>query len=393
VNRSIIHLDLDAFYASVEQLDHPEYRGKPVVVGGTGGRGVVSAASYEARRYGIRSAMPMSVAVRRCPGAVVLPVRMERYADLSRAVFRIYRQYTPLVEPLSIDEAFLDVTASYALFGPAKRIAGQIKARVRSETGLTVSAGVAPNKFLAKVASDLEKPDGLVIVNSGSIEAFLDPLPVSKLWGVGEVTGRRLKALGIRTIGDLRRWPEKELDDRFQAAGRHLVRLARGVDDRPVIVREPVKSVGNEETFSEDLLDLEDVRIRLLALTQKVGRRLRGQGLKGRTVTVKARTSDFRTMTRSQTMETATDDSGEIYHISRNLMEKTPAGRRPLRLIGVTVSGLTGTDSTEQGKLFPEPSLRKKEKLNQALDQLERRFGSETILPSLLLDRRRREKG
>lgn len=393
VNRSIIHLDLDAFYASVEQMDDPELRGRPVVVGGTGGRGVVSAASYEARRYGIHSAMPMSRAVRQCPQAVVLPVRMRRYAGLSREIFRIYHEYTPLVEPLSLDEAFLDVTASTALFGFAESIAREIRRRVLSETGLTVSAGVAPNKFLAKVASDLKKPDALVVVQTGEIQAFLDPLPVSKIWGVGRVTGRKLEEIGVRTIADLRRMPEKNLARLFHSAGGQLARLARGVDERPVIPAEPVKSVGNEETYGDDLHDLEEITIKLQALSGRVGRRLRQKEVRGRTVTVKVRTNDFRTITRSRTLETATDDTGTIYRISKELVRKTPAGRRPVRLLGVTVSGLDPVGISRQESLFADSSLQKTAGLDRTLDELARRFGSETVLPSLLLaDKRRRKR-
>ncbi|MGZ8441745.1 MAG: DNA polymerase IV, partial [Candidatus Deferrimicrobiaceae bacterium] len=276
--RGILHLDLDAFYASVEVLDHPELRGKPVIVGGDERRGVVAAASYEARKFGVHSAIPTATAKRLCPKGIFLPVRMSRYAEMSDMVFAIYRRFTPLVEPLSIDEAFLDVTGCDRLFGSAEEAARKIKAAVREETGLTVSAGVAPNKFLAKIASDLGKPDGLTVVPLGGEQVFLDPLPVGKMWGVGKVTGEALLGRGIRTIGDLRRSPREMLVGAFGAHGEHLYELARGIDDRPVETERDAKSIGHEDTFDHDLRDRGAMRRELLSLADRVSSRLRRGG-------------------------------------------------------------------------------------------------------------------
>ena len=382
--RSVIHLDLDAFYASVEQAENPQYRGRPVIVGGSVRRGVVSAASYEARRFGVRSAMPMAEALRRCPDAVVLPVRMARYSEISRDVFRIYRDYTPLVEPLSLDEAFLDVSASLALFGPALEIARTIRRRVREEIGLTVSAGVAPNKFLAKIASDLEKPDGLVHVPADAVRSFLDPLPVSRIWGVGPVTARKLEQRGVRTIGQLRRLPRRELTGRFGAAGEQLYELARGIDDRPVVPWRPPKSVGNEETFEVDLEDRADLERELLRLAERVARRLRRQGLRGRTVTLKLRTARFRTVTRSRTLAGETDDGAVLFRTARDLLGSTDAAGEPVRLLGVQVSGLVDAAAPLQPGLF-EDGPRRRSRLNRAVDELRDRFGEDVLRVSALL--------
>ncbi len=308
--RSILHLDLDAFYASVEVLDRPELRGKPVIVGGDERRGVVAAASYEARKSGVHSAMPTATAKRLCPKGIFLPVRMSRYAEMSDTVFAIYRRFTPLVEPLSIDEAFLDVTGCERLFGGAEEVARKIKAAVREETGLTVSAGVAPNKFLAKIASDLGKPDGLTVVPPGGEQDFLDPLPVGKLWGVGKVTEEALLGRGIRTIGDLRRSSRETLVRTFGAHGEHLHELARGIDDRPVETEREAKSVGHEDTYDHDLRDRGAMRRELLSLSDRVSSRLRHGGIKGKTVTLKVKYHDFVQVTRAITLSDPTDDGG-----------------------------------------------------------------------------------
>ncbi|HEV8711811.1 MAG TPA: DNA polymerase IV, partial [Candidatus Binatia bacterium] len=259
MQRRIIHLDMDAFYAAIEQRDFPELRGKPLIVGGDRNRGVVATASYEARPYGIHSAMPMAQALKLCPQAIVVPPRRERYVEVSRQIFAVLRSFTPLVEPLSLDEAFLDVTTSESLFGPAREIARQIKTRIRDETQLTASAGIAPNKFVAKIASDMQKPDGLVEVQADEILAFLHPLPVTRIWGVGRVTARTLHALGVQTISDLARFSQEILVARFGTHGAHLFQLAHGIDDRPVDPDQELKSLGEEETFIEDLARDSDV--------------------------------------------------------------------------------------------------------------------------------------
>ena len=394
VARAIVHLDLDAFYASVEQLDDPGLRGRPVIVGGTSGRGVVCAASYEARRFGVRSAMPTAEARRRCPDGVFLPPRFDRYSDLSRRVFAVYRDYTPLVEPLSLDEAFLDVTASRALHGGPEVIARAIKSRVREETGLTVSAGAADCKMAAKIASDLGKPDGLVAVPPGTTAAFLEPLPVSRLWGVGKVTEQALRALGITTIGELARFPEQVLVERFGSQGAHMRALSRGDDPRPVVPDEEAHSVGAEDTFERDLLGEAALLPQLLDQSVRVARRLREAGLRGRVVTLKVKFADFEQLTRRSTLTRPTDDGGEIYRSIREDLARAGLDR-PVRLTGVTVSGFdAGEAPRDQLGLFggaPEPASRegegKREALNAALDALADRFGEGAVKPATLAER------
>ena len=399
--RSIIHLDMDAFYASVEVLDNPAFRGLPVIVGGGERRGVVSAASYEARAFGVHSAMPTATAKRLCPKGIFLPVRMERYKEMSERLFAIFRRFTPLVEPLSIDEAFLDVTGCERLFGSAEEVARRIQAAVRAETGLSVSAGVAPNKFLAKIASDLKKPEGLTVVSPGKEFAFLDPLPVGKLWGVGKVTERELQRRGIRTIGDLRRVPEGTLTRAFGAHGGHLHRLAHGIDDRPVETEHEAKSIGHEDTYDHDLRERGAMRRELLSLSDRVSARLRRHGLRGRTVTLKVKYHDFVQVTRAATLADPTDDGGALYRVALDLLGNTEAGARPVRLLGISVSklapatGATEADRLEQLPLFgPQrsgkrrelrpPDPEKKERLNRAVDRIRERFGPKGVVPGAL---------
>ena len=405
--RGILHLDLDAFYASVEVLDRPELRGMPVIVGGDERRGVVAAASYEARKFGVHSAMPTATAKRLCPKGIFLPVRMSRYAEMSDTVFAIYRRFTPLVEPLSIDEAFLDVTGCERLFGSAEEVARKIKAAVREETGLTVSAGVAPNKFLAKIASDLGKPDGLTVVPPGGEHDFLDPLPVGKLWGVGKVTGETLLRRGIRTIGDLRRSSRETLVRTFGAHGEHLHELSRGIDDRPVETEREAKSVGHEDTYDHDLRDRGAMRRELLSLSDRVSSRLRRGGIRGKTVTLKVKYHDFVQVTRAVTLSDPTDDGGTIYRCCLDLLLDTEAGARAVRLLGISVSKLVPAadvrkkDRMEQLGLFgrpragtPEPPIpvdpEKKEKLNRAMDRIREKFGPGGIVPGALREGKHR---
>jgi DNA polymerase-4 len=393
---------MDAFFASVEQARRPELRGVPVIVGGRpGSRGVVATASYEARKSGVHSAMPTATAKRLCPKGVFLPVRMSRYAEMSDTVFAIYRRFTPLVEPLSIDEAFLDVTGCERLFGSAEEVARKIKAAVREETGLTVSAGVAPNKFLAKIASDLKKPDGLTVVPPGGELEFLDPLPVGKLWGVGKVTEQELRRLGIRTIGDLRRVPQGTLTRAFGANGEHLHRLAHGIDDRPVETEHEAKSIGHEDTYDHDLRERGAIRRELLSLSDRVSARLRRHGLKGKTITLKVKYSDFVQVTRAATLSDPTDDGGTLYRVALDLLGNTEAGVRPVRLLGISVSklspagGSAKADRLEQLPLFGQPRAgkrdepfpvdpEKKEKLNRAVDRIREKFGPNGIVPGAL---------
>ena len=401
MRRTILHLDLDAFYASVEVLDRPELRGKPVIVGGSERRGVVSAASYESRKYGVHSAMPTAAAKRLCPQGIFLPARMERYKEVSERVFRIFRRFTPLVEPLSIDEAFLDVTGCERLFGSPEEVARKIRAAVREETGLTVSAGVAPNKFLAKIASDLGKPDGLTVVPTGDEIGFLDPLPVAKLWGVGKVTERELQRRGIRTIGDLRHVPAGTLTRAFGAHGEQLHRLAHGIDDRPVDTEHEAKSIGHEDTYDHDLRERGAMRRELLSLSDRVSARLRRHDLKGRTVTLKVKYADFVQVTRAATLSDPTDDGGTLYRLALDLLGNTEAGARPVRLLGISVSKLVPAageakpSRVEQLFLFdrPRPGVpgapkppdpEKKEKLNRAVDRIREKYGPKGIAPGAL---------
>ena len=379
--RVILHLDLDAFYASVEQLDDPSLRGRPVVVAGPSHRGVVCAASYEARRFGVRSAMPTARARRLCPAGVFLAPRFPRYSELSDRVFGIYRRYTPLVEPLSLDEAFLDVTASARLYGSGRDIALAVKGAVKREVGLTVSAGVADVKLAAKIASDLGKPDGLVEVPAGAEAtlAFLAPLPVSRLWGVGKVTEGALADRGIHRIGQLADAPEALLARAVgQRHARALRALARGEDAREVIPDEEAKSIGSEETFDRDITGSAAVLPRLREHCERVARRLRAAGLQGRTVTVKVKYSDFELATRRVTLGDPTDDGSVIYDAARAQLARADLGR-PVRLAGVAVSGFAPAGAEQLGLFDPRREPGRRARLNAALDELADRFGEAVV--------------
>jgi DNA polymerase-4 len=396
--RTILHLDLDAFYASVEQLDDPSLRGRPVIVGGPSRRGVVCAASYEARRFGVRSAMPTARARRLCPDGVFLRPRFDRYSALSERIFGIYRRYTPLVEPLSLDEAFLDVTASRALHGSGADIARAIKAEVRSSCGLTVSAGIAEVKLAAKIATDLGKPDGLVEVPAGGVAAFLAPLPVSRLWGVGSVTEEALRKIAIGTIGDLARTPEMALAAAVGAShARGLRALAEGDDPREVVPDEAAKSIGAEDTFGEDLRDRAALERELLAQAGRVGRRLRGASLAGHVVTLKVKYSDFTAVTRRTTLERPTDDAHAIVEAARRLLDRVDLSR-PVRLTGISVSGFAGDAERGQLDLFgggpaaARPGDERRRALNAALDRIADRFGDAAVRPADLADGRGRRE-
>jgi DNA polymerase-4 len=383
---TILHVDMDAFYASVEQRDRPELRGQPVIVGGVGSRGVVSAASYEARPFGVHSAMPMSAARRLCPQAAFLPPRMGYYARVSQQLRDIFLAFTPLVEPLSLDEAFLDVRGCEGLFGHAPQIARQIKGRIQAETGLTASVGVAPNKFLAKLASDLGKPDGLVVVPAGGAAAFLGPLPVGRVWGVGAKAEGRLHALGVRTVGQLAALPEKALVGHFGELGRHLWRLARGEDGRAVVPDAAAKSVSTETTFARDIGDREALRSWLLGLTDHLAGRLRHAGLRARTVEVKVRSSDFRTRQRAQALGQATNATDVLWQAARRLLDRGLTDDvLPVRLLGVGASRLT-REGVVQGDLF-DGGRRKQEALDQTIDAIRGQFGGAAIRRGSLLDR------
>jgi DNA polymerase-4 len=385
--RTIIHLDMDAFYPAVEVLDNPELKGKPVIVGGGRERGVVSSASYEARKFGVHSAQPMATAMRLCPDGVFLPVRMSRYKEVSEQVFEIFFRFTPLVEPLSIDEAFLDVTGSIRLFGEPVEIARKIKQMIVNETGLTVSAGVAPSKFVAKIASDMEKPDGLTVVPADRVRKFLDPLPVKKMWGVGKVTQQALARLNVRTFEDLSRVPAEVLEQEFGKHGLKMHQLSMGIDEREVVPEHDVKSIGHEETFSRDIVDMELAKKELLYLTDKVARRMRREQVTGRTITLKVKYTDFVLITRSTTLSEATDDGPKIYSTVSRLLEKTQVGKRPVRLLGISVSQLSFLGSESQLSLFDRDGASQKSRsLNTALDSLYDKHGEKGVRPGTLLD-------
>lgn len=372
----ILHIDMDAFYASIEERDRPGLRGKPMVVGGNPHkRGVVAAANYAARYFGIHSAMPTAQAKRLCPHLIVLPPRHNYYAQVSQHIRDIFHRYTPLVEPLSLDEAFLDVTHSHRLFGEPADIGRRIKQEIRDELKLTASVGVAHNKFLAKVASDVSKPDGFLEISVADVQSFLDPLPVSKLWGVGKVGNRRLQKLGIRTIGELREQPRALLDDLFGSWGEQLWELMRGIDDRPVVPDHKAKSLSHETTFAEDITDVEALRGWLLDLTRQVGTRLRRNHLHGRTVHVKIRFSNFRTITRSHTLTQSTNVTQELWNAGLLLLLKNlPVRHRGVRLLGFCVSGFDAAEP-RQADLFSEPANAKQTRLDTVSDWIQARFG------------------
>ncbi len=391
-SRRIIHLDMDAFYAAVEILDNPALRGRPVVVGGNCNRGVVSAASYEARKFGVHSALPMLTARRLCPHGVFLPVRMARYQEVSRRIMDIFLQFTPLVEPLSLDEAFLDVTASQSLMGAAEDIARQIRALVRETIGLTVSAGVGASKLVAKIASDLNKPDGLTIVPVGQEEAFLAPLPIGRLWGVGRTTREALCLIGVKTIGDLSRMPPAILTAKFGKAGLMMHESARGIDLRPVEPGQEAKSIGHEETFAEDLRDKKRIEQELLALCLKVGKRARDKGLVGRTVTIKVKYRDFVQVTRSLTLPGPVADDKSLYQTGCLLLAKTEVGLRPIRLLGISLANLSPAGAGGQLALFGESQTRVKDcRLYEAIDTISDRYGSGSIVPATLVEKREKK--
>ena len=336
----MLHVDLDAFYASVESLKDPTLKGKPVIVGGVGGRGVVSSASYEARVFGVRSAMPTVRARRLCPDGVFVSPDFTAYQAHSNRFREVLLSFTPLVEPISLDEAFLDVAGAERLFGQPETIAAKIRADVEREVGVTCSVGVAPTKFVAKLASDGCKPDGMLVVPVESVLDYLEPLPVGRLWGVGEKTGDTLGRMGIRTIGDLSRTPQAILARLLgEQSATHLWQLSHGIDDRDVVPYEPPKSVGHEETFEHDLDDDEEILRELLALTGRVASRLRADGYRARTVTLKARLATFTTLTRSKTMADPTDVGADLYQTVAKLYRALPGERRRIRLLARTASG------------------------------------------------------
>lgn len=375
-----LHADMDSFYASVEVLDHPEWRGRPVIVAGESGRAVVSSASYEARRFGVRSAMPVGQAKRLCPQAIVVPVRMGRYREESRRVMEIFRSFTPLVEPLSIDEAFLDVSGARRLLGSPAQIAAALRARVRSETGLPVSVGVAGTMFVAKVASARAKPDGLLVVPVADTLAFLHPLPVSVLWGVGSATRQALADLGLVTVGDVAATPRETLERRLGAVGGKLSRLANGIDERDIELGRVTKSIGHETTFERDLAHPDDLRRELLRLSTATATGLRASGVAARTIALTLRFADFQTVTRSRTLPEPTAVGKRIYDVAALLLESAWRPVTRVRLLGVRGENLTA-EPNAQALWDPDEGWRGAER---AGDDIAARFGRDALKPASL---------
>lgn len=388
--RAIIHVDMDAFYASVECLDDPSLRGRPVIVGGLGPRGVVATASYEARAFGVHSALPMSRAKRLCPNGCFIRPRMARYREKSAEVFAIFRDFTPLVEGLSLDEAFLDVSASILLFGSSENIGRQIKERIREETGLTASVGIAHNKFLAKLGSDADKPDGLVVVARDRLHAFLDPMPVSRLPGIGKQTAPKLKAQGIMTIGQLRKADVSVVQPVLGNRAVHFQQLADGKDERPVVSQRPDKSISHEVTFDMDVIDRSELLAELQRQAEAVSRRLRAQDLMARTVVVKIRDPAFRTVTRSRSMRACSSSTRTLYRMARALFEKWREQHRntPVRLLGMGVTGIEASNRAEQaaGDRLDKPV---EQEIDRVFDRINERYGESKITHGQALRRKR----
>ncbi len=375
----ILHIDMDAFYASIEERENPSLRGQPVIVGGRQGRGVVAAANYEARRFGVHSALPTSQALQRCPHAVVIHPRMDFYAEVARGIREIFQRYTPAVEPLSLDEAFLDVTGSQRLFGSAEQIGRQIKQQIHDELRLVASVGVAPNKFLAKLASDLEKPNGFTVVPSDGVQQFLDPLHVGRIWGVGKVTQRKFERVGITTFGQLRRLTQLQAAQLFGSVGEHFWKLAQGIDDRAVVPDRQAKSISHETTFHSDVHDLEVLAAWLLELTEQVSRRLRQHHRQGRTVSIKVRYHDFYTITRSRSLPAATASTDPLWKTAVDLLRtELPARKLAVRLLGMGVSNLA-VGNSDQLTLFADEQDQRGAQLDRATDQIRSQFGQASL--------------
>ncbi len=388
----IIHVDMDAFFAAVEQRDHPELFGKPVIVGGSDptSRGVVSTCSYEARKYGIHSAMPLMEAYRRCPDGIFVNGNHRQYELVSKQIREIFFRFTPLVEPLSLDEAFLDVHGCERLFGSSVEIGWKIKSAIKEELNLVASVGVAPNKFLAKLSSDLEKPDGFVVITKDMIQEILWPLPVTRLWGVGQKTAEYLMAKGIKTIGMLAKLDPEILKSNLGKLWPDLYRPAHGVDQRRVEPYSGVKSVGNEITFKEDTSDIDLLETTLLELAEQVGRRLRKSDIRGKTVNIKLRYSNFKTITRSKTLSNNTNSTQTIYEIGLSLLHSTDLFNKSFRLVGLSVSNLAG-EKNQQISLFEEETDLHSDVLSQIMDDLKDRFGEDAVTRARLIGSKERK--
>jgi DNA polymerase-4 len=383
--RWILHVDMDAFYASVEQRDDPALRGRPVIVGGTGGRGVVAAASYEVRKFGVHSAMPMREALRRCPDAVCVHPRISHYAAESQRIFAVFHEFTPLVQGLSLDEAFLDVTGSVATLGAPEHIAAEIKRLIQQRTGLTASVGVAPNKLVAKIASDLRKPDGLVLVRPGEVRELLDPLPIRRLFGLGAKTAPKVEALGIRTLGELHRASPAQLRPIFGRYTERVQQRAAGIDDRPVVPDVDEKQISAEETFDTDIADHAKLRAEIVRLADRTCARLRARELTASCVTVKIRRKDFTTYTRQRHIEPATQETRVVTAVALELLDQWLAAqpRAALRLLGVGVSDLA---PAAQLDLFTAPQTSRNRELDAAVDRIREKFGKVALKPASSLE-------
>jgi DNA polymerase-4 len=383
----ILHIDMDAFYASVEQVDDPRLKNKCVIVGGTSNRGVVSAASYEARQFGIHSAMPIYQAKQKCPHAIFVPPRMGRYKEVSKKIMDILRNFSPLVEPVSIDEAYLDVTGCQRLFGGPREIAWEIKRKIRETVALTCSVGVAPNKFLAKIASDMEKPDGLTVILPEQVAAFIDSLPIKRVPGVGKKMFRQLELLGIRTLGDVQQLPEKSLIKHLGKFGKRLRALSSGSDDSPVTPHAPHKSISSERTLASDTRDARLLKRYLLSQSGEVARQLRQVGLRAKTITVKIKDEDFKTATRRITIAVPTQSSETIYKHAARLLDDYKTSKK-IRLIGVGTSGFSTVTASVQLGLFDanEETVDDWEKIDMTLDSIRKKFGRDVVGRATLKD-------
>ncbi len=380
-SKVIAHMDMDAFFAAVEQRDNPSLKGQPVIIGadpkGGEGRGVVSTCSYEARKYGIHSAMPISIAYRKCSHGVFLRGSARKYKQVSSQIFDILYDFTPDMELVSVDEAFLDITGSYHFYQTPYKTCLAIKDRIKKEARLTASIGIAPVKMVAKIASDLCKPDGLLEIRPGKVLDFLWPLPIEKLWGVGQQTQKTLNAMGIRTIGELAKYSVEKLNARLGVHGRHLSDLANGIDERDVYVDDEIKSVSHEHTFEKDIADLSEVYGILSFLSEKVSRRLRKYELKGKTITLKVRLSDFKTVTRTHTFDERVNFFDNIYKQAKGLFDAYYKPSMRIRLLGVRMSNFD--DPYVQESLFESPVARKREKVHKAIDLIKDKFGEGAI--------------
>ena len=384
----ILHVDMDAFYAAIELRDNPNLAGKPVVVGGSpSGRGVIAAASYEARKFGLHSAMPGAQAIRLCPQAVFIKPQMEKYSAVSKQIREIFNRFTSVFEPLALDEAFLDVAGSEKLFGDAETIGRMIQSTIADELNLVASVGVAPNKFIAKLASDLEKPNGFVVVQQANVTEFLDPLAIERVWGIGPKTQKTFLRLGVQRIEQLRKLPLETLKQLFGLNADHFWRLARGIDTRQVVPDRIAKAVGHESTFSQDIDDDDVLESWVWELSDQVGRRLRRNQIFGKTIRVKIRFHDFRTISRSKTISVRSNSTREIAETSLNLLRSVRAQQRDsIRLLGVSVGGLS-SQALQQQQLFDQEQDQRAKQIDSAADAIRDRFGSAALKRGSTLNR------